>query len=496
MSLVASVRQGLPPRGWARRGGGVRHLTGRLGAATGRLAALAGYTASGNLSQLARAWEQLPPEEHAVGTEIILQNTLSNGLPSTLMALTTVAAVGVRDRIVVEADPVGEGAATRHRRFRAAGLDTVRQLYGVKHKVFEQRCRLLHPAYGRWVVEFMYGRVRSRPGPDQKTRALCEMAALGGQFVLPQFQGGLMSALTVGATLEEVRGVLDLVADVWGPEQQAMVDSLWSDVLLRRLASGGWSPARGPGAGDEEMHPDSFLRKDWSHLKAASAVDPPLWRHPIVASLRQVRGLPDQTRLIALLASHSAAGNLSGLTQDWQSLGASDHRPALEALLGTVATSGFHRLHNALRALSEQGICAEAIDVAAEDAVDADRFAATGETLMQLIYRNGFPWSRDSITKLHPDLWQWVLEFYHGQVLGRGSPRLSMADRHLALLGCLPGVATTQLGLLMTGALNCGASLDAVRGILDQNAVVWGRVSQSHVDGYWLSFARRRARQS
>jgi len=54
------------------------------------------------------------------------------------------------------------------------------------------------------------------------------------------------------------------------------------------------------------------------------------------------------------------------------------------------------------------------------------------------------------------------------QVLGRGSPRLSMADRHLALLGCLPGVATTQLGLLMTGALNCGASLDAVRGILDQ----------------------------
>jgi len=51
----------LPPRGWARRGGGVRHLTGRLDAATGRLAALAGYTASGNLSQLARAWEQLPP---------------------------------------------------------------------------------------------------------------------------------------------------------------------------------------------------------------------------------------------------------------------------------------------------------------------------------------------------------------------------------------------------------------------------------------------------
>jgi len=48
----------------------------------------------------------------------------------------------------------------------------------------------------------------------------------------------------------------------------------------------------------------------------------------------------------------------------------------------------------------------------------------------------------------------------------------------------------------MNGALNCGASLDAVRGILDQNAVVWGRVSQSHVDGYWLSFARRRARQS
>jgi len=40
---------------------------------------------------------------------------------------------------------LGPGAATRHRRFRAAGLDTVRQLYGVKHKVHSPlRRRLCH----------------------------------------------------------------------------------------------------------------------------------------------------------------------------------------------------------------------------------------------------------------------------------------------------------------------------------------------------------------
>ncbi len=40
--------------------------------------------------------------------------------------------------------------------------------------------------------------------------------------------------------LAQIRGILDTVAEVWGPEQQAMIDSLWSDVMLRRLAAGGW----------------------------------------------------------------------------------------------------------------------------------------------------------------------------------------------------------------------------------------------------------------
>lgn len=41
-----------------------------------------------------------------------------------------------------------------------------------------------------------------------------------------------------------MRGILDTVADIWGPEQQAMIDSLWSDVMLRRLAAGGWDADR------------------------------------------------------------------------------------------------------------------------------------------------------------------------------------------------------------------------------------------------------------
>ena len=93
--------------------------------------------------------------------------------------------------------------------------------------------------------------------------------------------------------------------------------------------------------------------------------------------------------------------------------------------------------------------------------------------------------------RLHPDLWLWIVEFLYGQVTGRTCARLSLADRELASLGCMAGLANgSQLGAHMRGALNCGASPQAVRGILDQCGHAAGRPMQAFVDGYWLSFVR------
>ncbi len=40
----------------------------------------------------------------------------------------------------------------------------------------------------------------------------------------------------------------------------------------------------------------------------------------------------------------------------------------------------------------------------------------------------------------------------------------------------------------MIRALHAGATIEQVRGILDQTGVVWGRPAQTVIDGYWLDF--------
>ena len=155
---------------------------------------------------------------------------------SLLLLLALLPQVGVKDRIIAE----DRSVARPKDYFREQGNAAVKELFGYKQVRLQQRLRLLHPAYGQWVTDFGFGRVRSRPGPSQKVRALCELAALGGQFVPPQFRVAIIMTLTAGATLEEVRAVLDTVTDIWGSEQQAAIDSFWSDLTLRRVAERGW----------------------------------------------------------------------------------------------------------------------------------------------------------------------------------------------------------------------------------------------------------------
>jgi hypothetical protein len=64
-------------------------------------------------------------------------------------------------------------------------------------------------------------------------RELCSLACLAGQIVFPQFHSHLLGALNAGATLNEIRAVLDLVSVVWGRTEQAAVDGYWLDFVAR-----------------------------------------------------------------------------------------------------------------------------------------------------------------------------------------------------------------------------------------------------------------------
>jgi 4-carboxymuconolactone decarboxylase len=231
------------------------------------------------------------------------------------------------------------------------------------------------------------------------------------------------------------------------------------------------------------------LKMDWSHMRTPDQVMTPPWRHPLLKSFRYVNNLPDRLRLFALASAHATSGNLSTLKRDWTYIQADSHKAGLEAILQTVAFSGFHRLHNALRAVHDTGVCSTAIDLAAEDAIDFSTFPAAGERTLNAIYTSSFGPLEKSIARMHPDMWCFIVEFAYGRVLARLG--LSIAERELSALAVLVGNATfPQLRSHMRGALLNGAKLDQVRGILDQTEVVWGRPAQTYVDGFWLDFVK------
>lgn len=63
----------------------------------------------------------------------------------------------------------------------------------------------LAPDLGRYVIEFAFGDVYSRPGLDLKTRELATVAALVAMGnARPQLEVHLGAALNVGATREEL----------------------------------------------------------------------------------------------------------------------------------------------------------------------------------------------------------------------------------------------------------------------------------------------------
>ncbi|MGB7876498.1 MAG: carboxymuconolactone decarboxylase family protein [Anaerolineales bacterium] len=85
------------------------------------------------------------------------------------------------------------------------GAEIIQELYGDFGSAFFEDLEEVAPDFGRFIVEFSYGDVFSRPGLDMRTR---EVAIIGALTALGtaerQLKAHILGAIKVGATRNEI----------------------------------------------------------------------------------------------------------------------------------------------------------------------------------------------------------------------------------------------------------------------------------------------------
>ena len=173
------------------------------------LAILAGTTATGDLSEVRKAWQALPEEIHEAGLEVVLQTHLFAGYPRTINALGVIRQEGCS--LNASSDAPAE-------QWRSDGESLCAEIYAGSYELLRKRVASLHVDLDRWMLEVGYGRVLSRPGASPRQRELAVLAVLGGQNVAPQLMSHLRGALHVGATVDECAVVIELLGPIWGSD--------------------------------------------------------------------------------------------------------------------------------------------------------------------------------------------------------------------------------------------------------------------------------------
>jgi 4-carboxymuconolactone decarboxylase len=85
------------------------------------------------------------------------------------------------------------------------GSKIIQELYGDFGQGFFEDLEELAPDFGRFIVEFSYGDVFSRPGLDMRTRELAIISALTALGTAEkQLKAHILGALKVGANREEI----------------------------------------------------------------------------------------------------------------------------------------------------------------------------------------------------------------------------------------------------------------------------------------------------
>ena len=150
-------------------------------------------------------------QAHGLGLEVILQTHLFAGYPRTINALAAVRKLGCTLNTSIDAP---------YEQWRTDGENLCSQIYAGAYSKLRDAIGALHVDLESWMLEMGYGRVLSRPGPSAMQREFGVLAVLSGQNVKPQLMSHLRGALHVGASIEALERVLELVGEIWGTEAQ------------------------------------------------------------------------------------------------------------------------------------------------------------------------------------------------------------------------------------------------------------------------------------
>ena len=192
------------------------------------LAILAGTTATGDLSEVRRAWQALPDDLHEAGLEVVLQTHLFAGYPRTINALGVIRSEGCSLNTSSDAPP---------EQWRSDGESLCAEIYAGSYEPLRKRVASLHVDLDSWMLEVGYGRVLSRPGASPRQRELAVLAVLGGQDVAPQLTSHLRGALHVGATIDECAVVVELLEFIWGAAVQEKAGHVFDVFCEKRSKS-------------------------------------------------------------------------------------------------------------------------------------------------------------------------------------------------------------------------------------------------------------------
>jgi len=157
-----------------------------------------------------------------------------------------------------------------------------------------------------------------------------------------------------------------------------------------------------------------------------------------------------------------------------------------EILLQSCLFVGFPVVLNAFEVLRAQEVgCAKgSIDTSLTERL------IVGEELCARIYGEAYDSLRENVRNLHPDLDRWVIADGYGKTLSR--PGLSVCDRELCIVAQLAaGRHGRQLKAHLFGALNVGATPEAVESVLEIGIASGTREDRVELLSLWSEVKRR-----
>jgi 4-carboxymuconolactone decarboxylase len=126
---------------------------------------------------------------------------------------------------------------------------------------------------------------------------------------------------------------------------------------------------------------------------------------------------------------------------------------------------------------------------------DEDVWRSRGEQVCAAVYGGQYGGLRANIKRLHPDMERWMLEEGYGKVLGR--PGLSLATRELCIAALLAVQdAPKQLYSHLRGALNVGASPEAVARAMELASALGTDEARAAADETWHAVLHRNQREA